>query len=243
MHAAARYSGHRRLRWAIDLERDIIPSLEGRITIISSAESPVAVRSQGMLVGLKLKDTGAVEKALEKLQKQSNGRLVVERFGRKKYYRVRTPQSDDQPPELRGATPCLGLLDDYLLATGNDALYRAALTAATRGSKSLADELDFKLIASKIKRQPDGKSASMISFNRPEESMRMLYDMAASEQTREQLHRVGENNRLFKLIGQALDDNPLPPFAVLRRYLAPGGAMIVDDETGIHYMSFSLRRK
>jgi len=34
----------------------------------------------------------------------------------------------------------------------------------------------------------------------------------------------------------------LPPFAVTRQYLAPGGAMVV-DETGIHYTAFSLRRK
>ena len=227
----------------IDLEKDIIPSLEGRITIVSSIERPVTIRSQSMLVGLKLKDTAVIEKALEKLQKQSEGRLVVERFGRKKYYRVITPQFGDAPPELRRATPCLGLLDDYLIASGNDALYKTALTTAAGGSKSLADELDFKLIASKIQRQPGGKSASMINFNRPEEGMRMLYDLVASEGTRDRLRRGGEDNKFFKSLGKALDDNPLPPFAVLRQYLAPGGAMIVDDETGIHYMTFSLKRK
>ncbi|NQU22859.1 MAG: hypothetical protein HQ567_16400 [Candidatus Nealsonbacteria bacterium] len=227
----------------IDLEKDILPSLEGRITIISSVESPLAIRSQGMLVGFKLKDTEAVAKALEKLQKMSNGRLVVERFGRKKYYRVVTPQFGDAPAELRQATPCLGLLDDYLIATGNDALYKTAMTTAAGGSKSLADELDFKLIASKIKRQPGGKSASMISFNRPEEGMRMLYDMATAEGTRDQLRNGAENNPFFKSLNTALDKNPLPPFAVLRQYLAPGGAMVVDDETGIHYMAFSLKRK
>ncbi len=83
----------------------------------------------------------------------------------------------------------------------------------------------------------------MISFNRPEEGMRMLYGLVASEQTREGLRRGGENNQFLKSLGKSLDDNPLPPFAVLRQYLAPGGAMVVDDETGIHYMAFSLNRK
>jgi hypothetical protein len=35
----------------------------------------------------------------------------------------------------------------------------------------------------------------------------------------------------------------LPPFEVLQRYLAPGGTVVVDDETGLHYTDFSLRRK
>ena len=42
---------------------------------------------------------------------------------------------------------------------------------------------------------------------------------------------------------KALAENPLPPFEVLRQYLSPGGGMVVDDETGIHYMAFDLRRE
>ena len=40
-----------------------------------------------------------------------------------------------------------------------------------------------------------------------------------------------------------MDEQPLPPFAVLQRYLAPGGVTVTDDETGLHYTAFSLRRK
>jgi hypothetical protein len=30
---------------------------------------------------------------------------------------------------------------------------------------------------------------------------------------------------------------------VLAQYLAPGGAMLVSDEMGLHYMSFTLKRQ
>ena len=40
-----------------------------------------------------------------------------------------------------------------------------------------------------------------------------------------------------------LKDNPLPAFSVLAKYFAPGGGMMVNDETGIHYMTFTLKRK
>ena len=72
---------------------------------------------------------------------------------------------------------------------------------------------------------------------------RWLYELAAPKQTRETLGQQAENSRLFKALDTALKENPLPPFAVLRRYLAPGGAVVVDDQTGLHYMAFTLRRE
>jgi hypothetical protein len=40
-----------------------------------------------------------------------------------------------------------------------------------------------------------------------------------------------------------MDKNPLPPFSVLQKYFAPQGSMVIDDETGIHFMDFTLKRK
>jgi hypothetical protein len=57
------------------------------------------------------------------------------------------------------------------------------------------------------------------------------------------LAEQGANNPLFKSLDQALKDNPLPPFSVLAQYLSPGGGMMVNDETGIHYSTFTLKRE
>jgi hypothetical protein len=73
--------------------------------------------------------------------------------------------------------------------------------------------------------------------------MRFWYDLAMSENTRQRLSERADRNRFFGTLNQALKDNPLPPFSVLAEYLAPGGGMIVSDETGIHYMTFTLKRK
>jgi len=67
--------------------------------------------------------------------------------------------------------------------------------------------------------------------------------MALSEQTRQQLKTQADRNPLFRTLDAALEQHPLPPFEVLQRYLAPGGSMLVDDETGLHYTNFTLRRK
>lgn len=39
-----------------------------------------------------------------------------------------------------------------------------------------------------------------------------------------------------------LERNELPPFEVLAKYLAPGGAFLMDTDSGFHYMMFSMRR-
>ncbi len=40
----------------------------------------------------------------------------------------------------------------------------------------------------------------------------------------------------------ALEKHPLPPFAVIKKYLAPTGGVMVNEPTGFHYTGFGLRR-
>ena len=83
----------------------------------------------------------------------------------------------------------------------------------------------------------------MVQFSRPEEGLRFWYDLATSDNAKRRLASGAENNRYLQQVDQALKDSPLPPFAVLAKYMAPGGGMMVNDETGVHYSSFTLRRK
>jgi hypothetical protein len=73
--------------------------------------------------------------------------------------------------------------------------------------------------------------------------MKMLYELAQAEDTKKLLESNTENNRFLQVVDKALKDNPLPPFTVISKYLAPGGGFLVSDETGFHYASFQLRRK
>ena len=73
--------------------------------------------------------------------------------------------------------------------------------------------------------------------------MRFWYDMALSENTQKRLSEQAARGGFFRSVDEALKNNPLPPFEVLAQYLAPGGGMLVSDESGIHYSSFTLKRK
>ncbi len=240
----------------INLEEELLPALDGRVTYVTWIERPITIASNTSLLALKLKETKPVEKALDKAVGKNDAFLIKETHAGKTFYKVKMPQPAEEGAEntegerrrrRRGPPaqpePCFGVLGGYLIACNRPSLYQQAIVTLADGSKSLANELDYKLVASKIKRQSGGEKPAMISFNRPEEGMRMIYELATSEEAQEQLRAGAENNPFLKSLDTALKKNPLPPFAVIRRYLAPGGAVVVDDETGIHYMAFSLRRK
>ncbi len=227
----------------LDLEKELLPELEGRVTLISWFERPVTPQSQTFLLAVKLKDTKVFQKAAERALSLAEGNIVKETWAGMTYYQVRPRVPDDLPTNQRPPQPCFGILDDYLMVTNRVGLYKKVVTTLREGAKSLADDPEFKLIAGKIRRQSGGKSPAMVSFNRPEEAVRWLYDLATSQQTQERLGQQAENNRFFRTLNTAMQENPLPPFAVLRQYLAPGGAMVVDDQSGLHYMSFTLQRK
>jgi hypothetical protein len=232
-------------RIGVDFEKDVLPALDGRFTVVQWVEKPVRLNSITTLGGVKLKDPAAFKPTLDKALEKFAENVEKSSYGGVTYWAVKVP---DQPqnengPMLRRPTPCFAILGDYLLATDSQAALQEAIKTNSQPSEGLAHELDFKLIASKISRQVGGDAPGMIQFSRPEEGLRFWYELATSDDTKGRLQRGAENNRYLKSLDQALKDNPLPPFAVLAKYLAPGGAMMVNDETGVHYSSFTLRRK
>jgi hypothetical protein len=70
-----------------------------------------------------------------------------------------------------------------------------------------------------------------------------MYEMAASDEARTALRDRAGSNPFFTALNDGLSKNALPPWEAFAKYLAPTGAMIVGDESGIHYMQFALRRK
>lgn len=231
----------------LDLEKEFIDGLEGRATLVQWMQRPARLNSQSNLIGFKLKDPDQARGTLDRIAAKFPQTLERKTYGGATYYSAPSPgrrrNGGQQDPEImRVPTPCLAILGDYFLLTDNEKLFEQVVMTKSDASLSLANELDYKLIANKIQRQQGETKAGMISFNRPEEGFRTLYELATASATQSRLAAASENNRAFRALNGALTNNPLPPFAVLARYLAPGGALVTDDETGIHYTAFSLRR-
>ncbi len=227
----------------IDVSRQILPSLDGRVTYLTWIERPVTMTSQATLVAVKLKDVAPMRKALETAAAKSQGSLLRQSFSGKEYYQERREsrnRNPDAPPRPR---PCFGILGDYFIFTDHASLFEKVIATGDTPADSLGTALDYRLVASKIVRRTGGKKPALLGFQRPDEAMRFLYDLAVADRTRERLRGMAEGNPFFKSLNSALEAHPLPPFEVIQRYFAPGGSALIDDETGLHYTAFELRRK
>jgi hypothetical protein len=155
----------------------------------------------------------------------------------------RRAQQVDENQLTRRRDPAMAILGDYVIMTDSSELLKHVITTKNEGSGLLAEDLEYLLIASKLRRLPGGSEPGMISFERPEESLRLVYELATADATRQQLSNRAERNGFFRALDGALRDNPLPPFSAIARYLAPGGSLMTSDESGLHWVNFTLRRK
>jgi hypothetical protein len=232
----------------VDFREDFLDELEGRVTLITWMVKPARLNSRANLVGLKLKDADAFRTTLDRALAQiGDGAMKRESFAGVEYWQAPSPpQRPDRGPgnELtRRPDPAVAILDDYLILTDSSQLLKHVITTKSEGTQLLRDELDFRLIASRLQRLPGGETPDMITFNRPEEAMRLMYELATADATRDRLSRGAENSAFARALDGALRDNPLPPFSAISRYLAPGGSLLTNDADGLHWISFTLRRK
>jgi hypothetical protein len=231
-----------------DVLTEIVPQLSGRATHVQWVERPVRINSPCTIVGLQLKDPKTAKPVFDKIVQKHSSSLEKQRYGQFEYWASKIPDSRMQKAakagmDVRQPMPCLGIINDYFIFTDSMKAFQELVTSAANPDRSLTTSLDFKLIASKVRRQPGGDAPGAVVFSRPEEGMRFWYDMANAENTRKRLADQAGRNRVFGALDQALRDNPLPPFEVIAEYMAPAGGMLVSDPTGIHYMTFGLKRQ
>ena len=231
----------------VEFEDDVLNALDGRVTYITWMIRPARMNSRAHLVGVKLKDAKKFQKTVDRVLAKFENQVKEQAFGGVTYYAAAQGSGENrnrpERPLRRRPDPAFALVGDYLLLTDSTDLLKHVIATKKDGSQALASQLEYKLIASKVRRQPGGEKPGLLTFNRPEEGMRLLYDLATADTTRERLARGAEGNPALGAMDKALRDHPLPPFAVIAKYLAPGGSLLTNDATGFHYTSFTLRRE
>jgi hypothetical protein len=234
----------------VDLQKQIVPALEGRVTYITRIQKPVTLESSQTLVALKLKDKDKdaenIQKILDGIAKKFPELISSQTSVGKSYYRINVPERRNLPEGMEPPPvpkPCFGIVEDYLVISNYPGIYEQVLATSADNSKSLGNDLEFKLVASKLERIAAGSKPAMLSFDRPEESFRYMYDLATTKGSLSLFQRQWGNNPFFKTVNSSLEKQPLPPFSVIQKYLAPGGSIVIDDETGIHIMGFTMKRK
>jgi len=257
--------------WGINFEKDFLGQLDGRVTWLNVVARPATVEGNTSLLAIKLKDGKKFEKTLAtildnveiKFEKSAIGKVKIWKLVRQERPPVvdAVPAAEGENPrqarrqrrrqafrmQLGFHEPALAIMDDYLLLAGRSDLIQQALLTATRPSKSLATDEEYKTIADEIKRHVGSGKPGLMTFSRPEEGMRMMYDLLTQANQREQVSEQANNpatsRRVMSAVEAALKKHPLPPFSHLAKYLAPSGAVLTNEETGFHYVSFALRRE
>ncbi|MGC3967667.1 MAG: hypothetical protein QM775_09930 [Pirellulales bacterium] len=242
----------------VDLEKDLLPELDGRISVVVAIQEPVEFDSRNQLWALHLKEKHKLAPVLKKFLDKVGDKLETKGFAGVTYYQLKRPDVPTEDPfgdeqadregrrrprrvQIGMAWPAFCLLDDCLLIGDGSAVLERALATLAGGSGRLADSLDYKLIASKAKRYAGEQGPGFVGFVRPDEEMRYLHGLAVSEKTRKFL-TSNEKNQFLNDVNQALVDRPPPPLEVMQQYYAPGGTIVVDEPTGVRYLSFVLKR-
>jgi hypothetical protein len=240
-------------RFDIKIQEDIIDQIAGRMTIVQGFVKPFRMNSGTNLFAVQLKDPVKFkESVLPKInafiEKEARGGAVPQAktgtTGTFYFIEVGGQRENGPSPEvIRRPKLCYGVMGDYFFFSDDTYLIDEIISAEEGRRDLLADDEDYKMISDKVKEQLREKESSVLMFQRPEESLRVFYEMARDPANKQRLQENSANNPVFAALAQILEKHELPPFSVVEKYLTPTGAFVTEDESGLHYTAFSLKRE
>ena len=251
----------------IDLRKDFLDLLNDRVTWVQLILPAKRIDSLSNLVGIHIKDsqrfkTDVLPRFFEYLKKndakldsatfnfdakwksKTIGDATIYFLGAPKPEPFTEPLPDGSNVVRFGGTPqlCFGVVGNDLLASDSVDSIEQAIRTLSSGDDLLSDAIEYKLIRDRIKAQLKDKETSIMTYQRPEESLRTFYDVANDPSNVKQLELISANDPFFTALVTALKSKSLPPFEVIAKYLAPSGGFVIEEEDGLHYTTFSLRR-
>jgi hypothetical protein len=233
----------------INLRTDIIDGLNDRMSLVQVIVPPKKINSQSNVYCIHVKNASQMKseilpKMFEKLKSAGGPTLTSKLFGDATIYTIESRSEDSvEGRNIRLPQPAVCILDDQLLLSDSLQALEDVIKFNSGGDGLLSESIEFKLVRDRIKAQLKNSDMSILAYQRPEESMRLMYDLATDPQNMDNLEQFAQNNPFFTALITAVRSKKLPPFEVIAKYLAPGGAFVVDEETGLHYTGFSMRRE
>ncbi len=230
-------------RLGIDVQKELIDNLAGRYTWMIGYDTPARFRGQQHVIGLELVDETSANETLKSVVAKFPDRFEERKFGNVTYYAILPEWLLKLEEEERPFSPFVGILDSYLFIGGSLQQFERCIATRDGTNDRLVDSEDFARVVEVMGRETAGLTPVLFSFSRPEVSFHQWYDLLTSEETRDKMEENKEKSAVLRALVETLEENKLPPFEVLAKYLAPGGGIIYDTDTGYHGISFSLRNK
>lgn len=232
----------------IDFRNDILALLNDRLTLVQLIVPPKKINSQANVYAVHVKNasrmkTEILPKIIESVKGRGGPEIKSKLFGDATVYYLDIQVPNAEERNIRIPQPAFCILDDQFVASDSLQAIENVIQFNSSGDGLLSESIEFKLVRDRIKAQLKNSEMSILAYQRPEETMRLMYDLATDPNNIDNLERIAENNPFLLSLITAVRSKKLPPFEVFAKYLAPGGAFIVDEENGIHYTGFSMRRE
>jgi len=228
----------------IDILTQIIDNLKGRYTWMIGFDRPSHLQGGQHMLAAELVNQKAVEEALKTVIDKFPDMFEEKHFGSVTYHAIiPIRRLRDRPESERPVNPFVGVMDGYLFVGGSCQQFERCIAARDGTEPRLVDSDDYTRTSAVIGHETEGVAPVMFMLGRFEETVHQWYDLLASPETRDKLNENKEKNPFFAALLECLEQNQLPPFDVLKPYMAPGGGIIYDTDTGYHGISFTLRNK
>jgi hypothetical protein len=250
-----------------DIETEILPLLTGRLTTATAypSEDSFAKGQQRLLV-VEFNDADDAKALMEHFENEFPDALREDEFGGVTYWGFGPSQEDvermreqnfdfgDEEANRRFErqrrrnsqffsipTPAAAVIGNSIVVATSHDLIKQCIEAEQGTIERLADDIEYRLIASRISRMTRGRQLSLLQIQRPAKTLGYWYDFLAGGTVGEMLTESEDDTALE--FGDVLSQHELPEFEELARYLGPSGGFLLDTDSGFHYMAFSMRRE
>jgi hypothetical protein len=216
----------------LSFKKDIFEPLGNRLTLIGDFKRPITEKSQRILISLALDDSKAFQNTLNKVFNLTKASPKKREFQGTTIYDFELPELPANA-SLQGPIS-MAIAKDQVFLTTDATLLEQVLRA---GGAALADDPAYQAVARHFP-----EKLSSLSYERPEEQARLLYEMAKNGRLSKSLDAArragGDEGDLKDLI----DPKKLPEFSTFTKYLTQGGGFGTMDEDGALFTRFTLRK-
>ncbi|MEM9367560.1 MAG: DUF3352 domain-containing protein [Planctomycetota bacterium] len=227
-------------RLDISARDDFINNLTGRYVTIQRYQRPAAWNAQARVHAFEVVDTEVAETMLKKMDdKLPSEEFRPERMGSITVNFARERMRNR--PGMRKIERSFFLMDRWLMIADSRQVIEQMLRSRDGATDRLSNDLDYELVMAEITTKVEGGEPFLTSFTRDAESLRMLYEQAASPWTRDMLKSAGENNPFLKRFSDLMERSELPNFDQLEKYFGTTGIFGYDEAQSIHLGAITLR--
>lgn len=161
---------------------------------------------------------------------------------RRQKRREQRGRGDEVNIEINNPFPSFAIVGNYfLISPQSRAFVRRAIDTYQGESQALVDTEEYQRVSRKMTGLLGTDMPSGMTYARPVEVFRWMFEMARSDETKSFIGSQAEDNEYVGGIQRALDENPLPEFERLEKYFQPQGGFMTSDDTGLHFLVFELK--